>query len=152
MGSDVTITCLTSGGYPHYQDISLFLSSEVVTVQSGIPYHLHNVTSQDAGLIKCALTDVTSQPSAYSIVNVYSKSLQDNKPHSSGNKPQECTSYLSVLLYTLLYHNMIINHEAQEISLRNVYTSRDADLITLITKNANPILQYMCIMNLLFSL
>ena len=81
MGSDVTITCLTFGGYPHYQDISLFLSSEVVTVQSGIPYHLHNVTSQDAGLMKCALTDVTSQPSAYSILNVYSKSLQDNKPH-----------------------------------------------------------------------
>ena len=75
VGEHVTITCTSYGGYPQPPTITFTNSSGIMALENGQPYHFQVRRLEDGGLVRCILSDVTTQPSMSATLSVY------HKPH-----------------------------------------------------------------------
>lgn len=75
VGEHVTVTCSSSGGYPVPEKITFTNSTGIIPLRNGQPHVFPVRSLEDAGLVRCILKDVTTQPSMSATLSVY------HKPH-----------------------------------------------------------------------
>ena len=75
VGGDTRVTCYTSEpGFPQPSTITLQYNGSHMKLDNGNPYTFHNLQLDDAGVLRCEVNDVNTQPFESATLNVYGES------------------------------------------------------------------------------